>query len=197
MVGCRAVQTWQRRCVSEARRARHTHGQAKAGLTIGERHCLFVGSRAESRLGILLDRFHIPRMTVCVLCVHKTVNQTNVYIPIKGVGRSISGLRGLLEPNSPMPSGDMGTCASLKIARAPFPIAAALRETQSTLESNKRHAGTRRYLRRSPSTRTPLGRRSCAGIYNHAAAFSPRYPILNCECYTCYSALSPVSEVSV
>jgi hypothetical protein len=33
--------------------------------------------------------------------------------------------------------------------------AAALRETQSTLESNKRHAGTRQYLRRSPSTRTP------------------------------------------
>jgi hypothetical protein len=26
----------------------------------------------------------------------------------------------------------------------------------------------------------PLGRRSCAGIYNHAAAFSPRYPI---HCY--------------
>ena len=51
----------------------------------------------------------------------------------------------------------MRTCPSLKIARAPFPIgiAAALRETQSTLESNKRHAGTRRYLRRTPSTRTP------------------------------------------
>jgi hypothetical protein len=93
--------------------------------------------------------------SMCAYCVHKTVNQTNVYIPIKGVGRSISGLRGLLEPNSPMPSGDMGTCASLKIARAPFPIAAALRETQSTLESNKRHAGTRRYPRRTPSTRTP------------------------------------------
>ena len=90
-------------------------------------------------------------------------------------------------PHVPSTCRDQRTCASLKIARAPFLIAAALRETQSTLESNIKQTPHRHptdgYLRRSEitkSTRTPCVASHVPGYTvnnkkRHAAAFSPRY----------------------
>ena len=130
---------------------------------------------------------------------YKLLPTSLYYTTFKRMGNTYqrSGTTGTLDirttrlsrTNSPMPSGDLWTWSPahrLKIARAPLSIPYCGGTAGDSVDTRIEQA-PRRHPTVPPqvttSTRTPLGRRSCAGIHNHSIVtimlrhFLDRYPI--------------------